>query len=345
MILGSIRTTVSRGKMKSNDGWNAEKLLKTAGSFWEACTLHAGVQLEIFTRIGENSVTAEELARRLNGDVRGFTMLLNALVAMDLLIKKNNLYANTSASSTFLNKKSPKYVGYLIAHHYHTVKAWSQLTEAVTKGKPVSQKPFDDEEGRENFLMGMFNLAMASAPQLATQIDLHDKRHLLDLGGGPGTYAIHFCLANPQLRATIFDLPTTRPFALRTVKQFGLEDRIDFMAGNYVEENIDGSYDAAWLSHVLHGEGADDCQRIIQKVVSVLEPGGLILIQDFILEDTFDHPLFPAIFSLNMLIHTPQGQSYSETQIKEMLARAHVKEISRMPYRGPNDSGIIYGTV
>ena len=345
MVLGPIRTTVSRGKMKSKDGWNGEKLLNTAGSYWEACTLHAGVQLELFTRIGDNYIAAEELARRLNGDVRGFTMLLNALVAMDILIKKNNRYANTFASNTFLNKKSPKYIGYLIAHHYNTVRAWSQLTEAVTKGKPVRQRPFDDEEERESFLMGMFNLAMANAPQLATKIDLHDKRHLLDLGGGPATYAIHFCLANPQLRATIFDLPTTRPFALRKVKQFGLEDRINFMAGNYVEENIEGSYDVAWLSHILHGEGADDCQRIIQKVVSVLKTGGLIFVQDFILEDTLDHPLFPAIFSLNMLIHTPRGQSYSEKQIKDMLARAHVKEVSRMPYRGPNDSGIVCGTV
>lgn len=331
--------------MTSTDDWNAEKLLQTAGSYWEACTLHAGVRLELFTLIGDRRVLAEELAQGLNADVRGLAMLLNALVAMDLLIKADNRYANSSASSTFLNKQSPRYIGYMIMHHSHVVRGWSQLTEAVTKGKPVRQQSFKEEEERESFLMGMFTLAMANAPQLATRIDLHDKRHLLDLGGGPGTYAIHFCLANPQLRATIFDFPTTRPFARRTVKQFGLKDRIDFKAGNYVEDHIKGSYDVAWLSHILHGEGAEDCQRIIEKVVTVLEPGGLIFIQDFILNDTFDQPLFPALFSLNMLIHTPRGQSYSETQIKEMLARARVREISRMPYRGPNDSGIVCGRV
>ncbi|MCK5421294.1 MAG: methyltransferase domain-containing protein [Deltaproteobacteria bacterium] len=331
--------------MKNNSAWDAERILRTAGSYWESCTLQTGVKLEIFTEIGEGDLAAGEIAQKLDGDVRGITMLLNALTAMGLLIKKDNRYANTAEGKSLLVQQSPQYIGYLILHHSQVINSWTQLSEAVRSGEQVRRQPYNEEEERENFLMGMFNLAMANAPQIAAQIDLSKRRHLLDLGGGPGTYAIHFCLANPQLRATIFDLPTTRPFALRTVKQFGLEDRIDFMAGNYVEENIDGSYDAAWLSHVLHGEGADDCQRIIQKVVSVLEPGGLILIQDFILEDTFDHPLFPAIFSLNMLIHTPQGQSYSETQIKEMLVRAHVKEISRMPYRGPNDSGIIYGTV
>jgi len=336
---------MKKDKMEYNNEWSAEKLLKTTGSYWEACTLHAGVKLEVFTQIGDDYVTSEELARRLSGDVRGVTMLINALTAMGLLIKKGNYYANTSPSKAFLVKKSPQYIGYMIMYHCYLVSAWSQLPEVVRSGKPVRQGSDRDEEELESFLMGMFNLAMASAPHLAAQIDLSGRQHLLDLGGGPGTYAIHFCLAHPQLRATIFDLPTTRPFALRTVKQFGLEDRIDFMAGNYVEEEIKGTYDVAWLSQILHGEGPEDCQGIIQKTVSVVEPGGLILIQDFILEDTLDHPLFPALFSLNMLINTPQGQSYSETQIKEMLARAGIKDIIRMPYKGPNSSGIICGTV
>ncbi|MBW1839021.1 MAG: SAM-dependent methyltransferase [Deltaproteobacteria bacterium] len=330
--------------MTNNSSWDAERLLRTAGSYWEACTLQTGVKLEIFTKIGDGYLAAEEIAQKLDGDERGTTMLLNALTAMGLLIKKDNRYANTTEGKSLLMKLSPQYIGYLILHHTQVINSWSQLSEAVRSGKPVRQQPYNEEE-RENFLMGMFNLAMASAPQLAAQIDLSNRRHLLDLGGGPGTYAIHFCLANPKLRATIFDLPTTRPFALRTVKQFGLGDRIDFMAGNYVEEEIKGSYDVAWLSHIFHGEGPEDCQRIIQKTLSVTKPGGLIFIQDFILEDTFDYPLFPAIFSLNMLINTPKGQSYSETQIKEMLEKAGVKEIKRVPYKGPNDAGIISGIV
>jgi len=331
--------------MKNSGEWNAARLFRTAGSYWEACTLHAGVKLEIFTEIGDGSVTAEELAGRLEGDNRGVTMLLNALTAMGLLDKKDHLYANTSMGKSLLVKTSPQYIGYIIMHHYYLFSAWSRLPEAVKSGKPARHRSFDDDEETESFLMGMFNLAMASASQLAAQIDLSNRRHLLDLGGGPGTYAIHFCLANPNLRSTIFDLPTTRPFALRTVKQFGLEDRIDFMAGNYVEEEIKGSYDIAWLSQIFHGEGPEDCQRIIQKTLSVMKPGSLILIQDFILDDTCDYPLFPAIFSLNMLINTPKGRTYSETQIKEMLAKAGVKEIKRVSYKGPNNEGIISGIV
>ena len=66
---------------------------------------------------------------------------------------------------------------------------------------------------------------------------------------------------------------------------------------------------------------------------------------DFILDDTMDGPLFPALFSLNMLLGTENGQSYSEKQIKKMLADAGVKDMQRIPIQTPNDSGIITGII
>lgn len=220
------------------------------------------------------------------------------------------------------------------------------MDQAVQSGQPIrTRSSFSKEEWRESFLLGMFNLAMNLAPQLVPSIDLSSKRHLLDLGGGPGTYAIHFCLHNPALKATVFDLPTTKPFAEKTIKKFKLADRIGFMAGNYVEDQITGTYDAAWLSHILHGEGPEACREIIQKTVSVLEPGAMIIVHDFILNNTMDGPLFPALFSLNMLLGTASGQSYSERQIMDMLSAAGLKDIRRLSRQTPNDSGIIIGVV
>jgi hypothetical protein len=100
----------------------------------------------------------------------------------------------------------------------------------------------------------------------------------------------------------------------------------------------------AWLSHILHGEGPEDCQFIIKKAVTTLKPGGLIMIHDFILDNDMAGPLYPALFSLNMLTGTKEGRSYSEGQIMDMLTRAGAKNLSRHPFRGPNDSGIIVGT-
>ena len=323
--------------------WNVGKLLEVSGSYWHACTLHAGVKLDLFSRIETGDNTAEDITGDLGYDVRGVAVLLDALAAMGLIVKANSRYSNTPTSKSLLVKGSPQYIGYMIMHHHHLVEPWSHLDQAVRTGTPARDRGALDEEERESFLMGMFNMAMSIAPRLSGEIDLDERRHLLDLGGGPGTYAIHFCLANPNLKATVADLITTRPFAEKTISQFGLSDRIDFTPCNYLMEDVKGSYDVAWLSHILHGEGPDQCQAIIKKAVSALEQGGLMLIHDFILNDTSDGPLFPAIFSLNMLVNTDEGRSYTESQIREMMIEAGLRNIERLPFKGPTESGILTG--
>jgi len=321
--------------------WNAGSLLGLSGSYWQTCTLHAGVKLDLFSTIEEGKSRPVQIAERSGLHLRGVTTLLNALVAMDLLDKSGDHYANVEASRSLLVKSSPQYLGHIIMHHHHLVEAWSNLDKSVRNGKPVGGNVTENEAGRESFLMGMFNLAMGIAPLISKEIDLAGKKHLLDLGGGPGTYAIHFCLKNPTLKATIADLSTTRPFAEKTVANFNLSDRIDFISTNYLEDHLDGRYDVAWLSHILHGEGPDECRMILEKSVSVLGKGGHLFVHDFILDDTSDGPLFPATFSLNMLLNTKKGRSYTESQIRNMLSEAGLHHIERLPFRGPNESSIV----
>jgi SAM-dependent methyltransferase len=331
--------------MKQDD-WNPGTLLEASGGYWKTCALHAAVQLDVFTAIEDRRLTAEAVAEKLKADPRALAMLLDAMSAMRLLDKSADGYANTPAARNFLCKSSPGYLGHIIKHHHHLVASWGQLDQAVLSGNPVRDRAAQrSDDARESFLMGMFNMAMMMAPRIVPKIDLSGRKSFLDLGGGPGTYAIQFCLKNKELQAVVFDLPTTRPFAETTIAQFGLSDRIRFQAGSYLEDPVEGRYDLAWLSQILHGEGPEDCQRIIQKAVSALSPGGMILIHEFILNNEMSGPLFPALFSLNMLLGTPSGQAYSEQQLSGMLSNAGVRNIHRIAIDSPNDSGIIAGVV
>lgn len=331
--------------MGKNHEISAGELMSIAGGYWKPCTLHAAVKLEIFTILSDDELSSSSITKQIGGNERGVEPLLNALVAMELLVKNNNLYTNTPASKTYLDKKSPQYIGYIIMHHHHLVDGWAQLDTAIKEDKPVQKRSHGEEKERESFQMGMFNLATSIAPQIADQIDLSDRHHLLDLGGGPGTHAIHFCLANPELKATIFDLPTTHDFAMNTVKKFNLEDRIDFAAGDFNIDEVKGSYDVAWLSQILHSNGPEQCQKIIAKTVKAMEPGGLIMIHEFFLHEDKAGPLFPALFSLNMLVNNEGGRSYSENEITDLLINTGAREIHRLPFQGPNESYILCGKV
>lgn len=321
------------------------ELLQLSSSYWNTCTLHAGVKLDLFTLLAEAPMTVPELARSVKASERGLAMLLHALVAMELLEKEEDRFSATDVSAEYLSKASPAYMGHIIMHHHFLMEGWSKLDQAVKTGAPVRRRSSHDADGveRESFLLGMFNLASMLAPRLASEIDLSGRRRLLDLAGGPGTYAIYFCQQNPELTAVIYDLSTTRPFAEQTVAEFGLTERIAFVTGDIVADRIGTGFDVVWISHLLHSEGLETCAAILAKAAAALNEGGLLLIQEFILDDSREAPLLPALFSLNMLIGTPAGQSYTQGELCDLMTRAGLREVKRLTIPLPNGAGIMAG--
>lgn len=322
-------------------------LLQLSGGYWNTCTLHAGVKLDIFSCLADSPMSTSELAQKISADERGLGMLLHALTAMELLQNDEDRFRSTDFSTTFLSKKSDSYMGHIIMHHHHLMDGWSRLDEAVISGGPVRQSLSHEatETERESFLMGMFNLASINAPRIAETLDLSGHKKMLDLAGGPGTYAIHFCLQNPDLTAVVYDLPATRPFAEQTIQRFGLSNRITFQAGDIVTEQLGTGYDLIWISHLMHSESPASSAAIIAKASKSLVDKGMLLIQEFILDDNKTAPLFPALFSLNMLLGTRSGQSYTQQEIVAYMTAAGLGEVKRLPLDLPNGAGIMAGTV
>lgn len=324
--------------------WNRGDLLSISSAYWRGCALQAAVRLQIFTTLGDQMCTAAEVAAAITADTAACALLLDALTAMGLLKKDQETYGNSQSSRELLCLDRPEYLGHILLHHHHILDGWAQLDQAVKSGQKAVRRSYGAEVERESFLMGMFNLAMGLAPIWAQELDMKGCRRLLDLGGGPGTYAIHFCRANPQMSAVIFDRPTTEPFALETVKKFNLQDRISFAGGDFVDDPItNGPYDVAWLSHILHSNSYEDCLKIVEKTMNALNPGGLLYIHEFILDNDKGGPEFPALFSLNMLLAGNGGRAYSEAEIFAMLEAAGAVDLSRHPYRAVNQSSVIVG--
>lgn len=325
--------------------WNPGTLLKLSGYFWKTGTLHAAVKLDVFTVIDDQALGAGDIAERLNLDRDAASRLLDALAAMKLILKENDSYTNTEAAAKFLSKSSPSYIGYIFLHHHHLTDVWRKLDHSVRTGRPVrgadDDEPFKNESEREAFLMGMFNMASIAAPDLVKNVDLSGRRRLLDMGGGTGSYAIHFCHRYPEIEATVFDFDTTRPFAEKIIERFGLGGRVRFEGGNYLKQELPQGYDVLWMSHVLHGEGYDACGEMIKKAWRALDPGGMIIVHEFILDENRAQPLFPALFSLNMLVNTEDGRAYTEGEIASMLEAAGFGGIKRIPWSGPTESGLM----
>lgn len=326
-------------------GWNPKSLLQLSGAYWGSCALHAAVELGVVTQLGRGGGTADEVARRTGASVRGTATLLSALAALGLLRKEGERFIPQPDVWELLSQDSPAYTGHILRHHHHLVEGWAHLDEAVRRGGPVRESSVRSEGDREAFLFGMVNQANAQAPLIVPGVDLGGRKRLLDMGGGPGTWAFHFCTANPGLEATVFDLPTSQGFFESSRSTWNPPPPVQFAGGDYLHEAVPGRYDVAWLSHVLHGEGPEGCAQMLRRAVEALEPGGLLLVHEFLLDEDRSGPLFPALFSLNMLMGTEAGRSYTGREIGSMMEEAGARDVRRLAVSGPNGSGVIRGVV
>jgi SAM-dependent methyltransferase len=332
--------------MRGENGkeWTPAMLMRASGAYWTSCAVHSGVELGIFSALHDEAVTAEELARRLLCDFRGMDILLVALVSLGLLEKRENGYTATPAARRYLSERSPDYFGHIILHHQQLVPDWSRLSEAVRNGAPAraqSSSRTEDALQRGHFLLGMFNVAAQQAEKIASGLDLGGRARLLDLGGGPGTYAVHFCLRNPRLTAVIYDLPTTRPFAEGIIARYGLADRIRFTGGDFLSDAVDGRYDVVWISQVLHSMDDETSAALLEKAARTLLPGGVLLVQEFVLNDERTGPEHPALFACNMLVETERGKTYTERELSLLLRGAGASEVRRLEMDLPQGCGIV----
>ncbi len=323
--------------------WSVESLLAFSSQYWQVCALHAAVEAGVFTALADAPLDDAGLAAKAAISPRGARALGCAVCALGLAGREDGRIALTDFARRHLVRSSPDYLGDIIMHHHHLMDGWSRLARAAVTDTPAHRPSEETPEGLAAFQRGMANMATVRAGEVAARLDLSQASRVMDLGGGPGSYAAAFCAANPKLRAVIFDRPATEPFAMATIRERGLEDRISFAAGDILSSELPAGFDAVWISHVIHSAPPADAGVICGKAARACNAGGTVYIQEFFLDDTMDGPLFPALFNLNMLQATRGGQAYTWAEAEGIMARAGLVGIRRLSIGANPGIGILAG--
>jgi len=314
-------------------GGNGQSMtpIRTFAGFREAAAAYrlpriifTALDLDLFTVIGVKAWTVPSLAKKLRVNIRGLEILCRNLACAGLLIKAGSRYRNSPLARKELNTKSPAYRwAYLdlLRGHWDD---WSQLTKSVKRGCPVDNNDApDDPAYRRRFSWAMHHRSLDVAPKIAAQVNLRGAGTLLDLGGGPGTYALAFLKQNPSLRATVCDRAPALAVAKEIAATLPHGKRLSYLPVDFVTKDIPGRYDAIWFSNVLHIYSPEENQRLFRKMAKALAPGGRLLIQDAFLHDANGlYPQDASLFAVTMLLFTDAGNTYSIRDTATWLKRA-----------------------
>lgn len=305
------------------------------------CVLTA-LELDIFTAVGDGA-NAEQVGTRIHANARAAGILLGALVSLGLLAKTGDEYKNTPETARFFVQGSKDNQRNGLLHSANIWHRWSTLTEVVRRGTHIPIDAASTPEWTTNFIAGMQRNSKDRAPLIVKALGTTGVRRILDLGGGSGSYSIAFAKASPEAQCEILDLPEVVPLTTEYVSKAGVAEQVSIRAGDMLHDDFGSGYDIVMLNAICHMFSEEQNLDIFRRARKALAQNGRLVVQDFILNPDKTGLQHAALFSVNMLVGTDAGASYSEVEYASWMKAAGFTEVNRIKLPGPSD--LIVGRV
>ncbi|MCW2494434.1 methyltransferase [Jatrophihabitans sp.] len=307
-------------------------ILRIGTGYWASRALMSAIELDVFTHLGSGAQDFSSLTEDLGLHPRGARDFLDALVALGLLTRDGDRYANARESRVFLDRTKPLFVGGSFAMAVPRLwPAWARLTDALRTGRPqfpgasesgdVFEGLYADPDLRDRFLQSMTGASTVTARQLGRAFPWRDHRTFVDLGPGQGVVPVQLARAHPHLRGTGFDLPAVRgPFESYVAEQ-GLAERLRFCSGDFFADPLPTA-DVLIMGHVLHDWDLDQKKDLIGRAYAALAEGGCLLVYEALIDDERQHSALGLLMSLNMLVDTHGGFNFTAADCVSWIAEA-----------------------
>lgn len=263
----------------------SERIYDISFNYWNSAVLRAGVKLGLFNVLEQQSLSSTEISQQLQTNPSFTQSFLETCVILGLIINEKEQYQNTAETSDFLVSGKPKYIGDHILHITNSWYTWGNLDQLIREGK--TQLPFDNnfvdaDTYWKDYMKGQHARSTAGQGELLVKhVDLANKKKLLDLGGGAGSYSLALCAANPEIKSFVVDQKEPLAIAKYLVKEQNLQNQITLIPGDFHTIDLDTDYDVVLISGVVCTISATECRTIFARAYNALVPGGLVIVQDF----------------------------------------------------------------
>jgi 3-hydroxy-5-methyl-1-naphthoate 3-O-methyltransferase len=286
---------------------------KILQGYQPACVVMAANELKLFDQL-KNPGTAIQIAETLNLDPEATERLLNALTSLEIVVKENQVYHLPKEAHEYLTSGGNHSLQQWIQLSSDLYPVWGQLSSFIKSGiliKSIMEMLGGDPHKMRAFTDAMHDKALKATWMIAREIPIGDAKTMLDIGGGPGTYALEWCKLHSHLKATVFDIPPVLEVAKNYIEKYGLQDRVSTKPGNFHKDELgDSQYDLVLMANILHMYDADMSRTLVAKAMKAVKPGGRIVIHGFCTNEDQTGPIDDTLFSLNIGMLTEGGRAH-----------------------------------
>lgn len=296
-------------------------------------------KLGVFACLAEGGKSLEEIAGCLAIDNRAaLSKLMDTLAGLGLVRRKQDQYENSLIARRTLVPGCAGYFGHFVDFlgDQYAAKSREGILENLRSGLPL--RPELTPAEWQAYMAAMECIARLSADRIARCLDLSSARNLLDLGAGPGQYAIAFCQAWPKLIVTLYDLPQSLETAERNIAGAGVGRQTRLVAGSATDTSFGGGFDVVFISHTIHLFDPEAAGRMLLAAASALKEGGTLVVRDFIMNRSRTEPLLGSLISLNMWL---EGAAYSLDQIRSWMGSVGLSSIRRIRLSDPSEAQVV----
>lgn len=310
-------------KMLLKKGVIPQPLFDSSVSHGLSQVLIAAVKTGVTDELSDTFQPVGELTGKTNLNEQALTLTLDCLEALGYVAKKRDAYAFTKNGKKFLSKDSPENIRHYVLFSGMEGRAFENLEDVLRAGSGPKDNltNFTGEEWRL-FTLAMMDIARTTAEPVSGKIPVPSgSKKLLDLGGSHGLYSIWQCKRHPGLKAEILDAEEVREYADQCIGEHHMQDRISFIAGDFMSMEWDKDYDLIFAFNIIHGMTEEANRRLFQKAARSLNPNGIFVIFDQIKDMKGKSRLAQAISSfmgINLYLHTG-GRTYSSAELTQIL--------------------------
>jgi len=335
-----MKTIAHRGLQKQVE------VLQIAERFFDSVVVFALFETGVFKVLSSGPKTLYEIQEKIGGDEETLRATLDAAVALKVLSTQGEHYSASEALIDCLaDEESPAYIGESVAFLSALAKPLLQLGDAIQTGsKPglnLGNLGTDNTSAKQ--MTPAMDVLARRGIEIVDRLDFSKTQHLLDLGCGPGTFSIAIAERNPQIRATLLDLPGPIAEARRMAAARNVTDRLRFVAADALNYTSEEPFDTILISNLLHMIGPAGSLELLKRCYQMLIPGGRVIIQAMYLNDDRVSPRWPTLLSLIQRVITPEGRNHTVREAKEWLEKTGFRNIEYVRFSLSNLNSCLVG--